>query len=96
MKNIKFSAIGRNLFLISFLCGTAILLGFYITKSWFFVWLGFYYIIISCIVNLIVFFSELLTFITDIADKKSHGNSSLLLLLNIPVAILYFFIFIKF
>jgi hypothetical protein len=96
MKNIEFSTIGKNVFLISFLCGTAILLGFCITKSWFFVLLGFYYIIISCIVNLIVFFSELLTFITDIADKKPHGNSALLLLLNIPITILYFFIFIKF
>lgn len=96
MKNIKFSAIGKNVFLLSFLCGTAILLGFCITKSWFFAWLGFYYVVATIIINVIVFLHELLAFIMDITNKKSHGNSALLLLLNIPVAILYFFILCKF
>lgn len=89
MKNIKFSKVGKNVFLISWIIGTLILLAYCITKSWFFVWLGFYYVVVAFIVNMIVFFSELLTFITEVADKKPHGNSAMLLLLNIPVTILY-------
>lgn len=96
MKNIKFSIIGKNVFLISFLFGTAIFIGFCITKSWFFVWMGFYYIVAAVIVNIIVFLHELLAFIIDVTDKKLHGNSILLVLLNIPIALLYFFIFIQF
>lgn len=86
---------GKNTFLISWIFGTVILLGFLMTQSVFFAWMGFYYVIAACIFNLIVFFSELLIFVTDVTDKKSHGNSALLILFNIPVALLYLFIFIQ-
>lgn len=86
---------GKNTFLISWIFGTVILLGFVITQSWFFALIGFYYLMAACVVNLIVFFSELLAFVTDAADKKSHVNSALLVLLNIPIALLYFFIFMS-
>lgn len=95
MKAVKFSQIGKKFFLISWSAGTAILLLFLITKSWFFVWFGFYYLVIAIIVNIIVFFCELLAFVTDIANKKSHGNSALLILCNIPITVLYFLIFIN-
>lgn len=95
MKAVKFSQIGKRVFLISWIAGTIILLLFLITKSWFFVWLGFYYLVIAIIVNIIAFFCELLAYVTDIANKKSHGNSALLILSNIPIAVLYFLIFIN-
>lgn len=95
MEKVKFSPFGKSLFLISWLLGTIILLAFWISESWFFVWLGFYYVVIAVVVNMIVFCSELITFLTDVSDKKSHGNSALLILLNIPIAAFYFFIFTK-
>ncbi|MCS3530834.1 hypothetical protein [Chryseobacterium sp. JUb7] len=93
MKNIKFSAAGRNLFLASWIFGTVILLGYVFTDLWFFVCAGFYYVLLAIIINTIAFFHEFLAFIIDVADQKAHGNSALLILLNIPIAILYFFIF---
>lgn len=95
MEGLKFSPVGKNFFLISWIIGTVILFLFLITKSWFFVLLGFYYIVIAIIVNTVVFCSELVTFLMDISDKKSHGNSALLILFNIPIGIFYFFIFIN-
>ncbi len=93
MENIKFSKEGKVTFLASWLLGTILLLGYIFTKSWVFVWTGFYYVLAAKIINVIVFFHEFLAFVIDVTDKKSHGNSSLLILLNIPIAIAYFFIF---
>lgn len=95
MHTIKLSTLGKNTFLISWLAGTILLLMFEVTGSWLFVFLGFCYIIIACIINMIVFLAELFAFITCADNRKSHGNSALLVLLNIPVALIYFFIFIK-
>ncbi len=94
MNMIKLSTLGKNTFLISWLTGTLILLMFEVTGSWLFVFVGLYYIIIACITNMIVFLAELFAFVTCADNRKSHGNAAFLMLLNIPVALLYFFIFI--
>jgi hypothetical protein len=96
MEKLKFSPLGKFAFFISWLCGTVILLGFLLTKSWFFVWVGFYYVLIATIINVIIFFYEFLAFVTNTADKRPYGNSALLVLLNIPIAILYFSVFFTF
>jgi len=57
---------------------------------------GFYYVIIAAVINLLVLLYELMEFLTHITDKKSSGNSVLLLLINIPVTILYIGILIDF
>lgn len=93
MGKLKFSTTGKNTFLISWIIGTVILLLYVLTKSWILVWAGFYYLVAAVVINTIIFFHELLAFVIDVADHKPHGNSALLVLLNIPIAALYFLIF---
>jgi|GEM_PF-4063745 len=50
-------------------------------------------LVVAVVINTIIFFHELLAFVIDVADHKQHGNSALLVLLNIPIAALYFLIF---
>jgi hypothetical protein len=92
MKKIKCSALGRNVFLGSFLTGTFLLVMFLITKADLLTILGFYFVIAAAVVNIIVLLYELLVFLTDASNHKPSGNSVLLLLLNIPVTLLYLFI----
>ncbi|PQA91676.1 hypothetical protein B0A69_17935 [Chryseobacterium shigense] len=92
MKKVQYSTIGRNTFLASFLSGTLLFLSYMITKADFLLILGFYFVVIAAVANLLVLLYELLEFLTDVPDKKSSGNSVLLLLLNIPIMILYLFI----
>ncbi|MCT2408146.1 hypothetical protein NZD88_11395 [Chryseobacterium antibioticum] len=95
MKEIKYSTLGRNTFLTSFLSGTLLLILYLITKADFLLILGFYFVIITAVVNMLVLLYELLEFLTDISDKKSSGNSVLLLLVNIPITMLYMFIILN-
>ncbi|WP_137905301.1 hypothetical protein [Chryseobacterium sp. 2VB] len=96
MEKIKFSPLGEKTFLISFLLGTSLLLLFWITKAEFLVILGFYYVVIAVVVNLLITLYELMEFLSDISEKKRNGNSVLLLLLNIPVTFLYLTLFFNF
>lgn len=96
MEKIKFSPLGEKTFLISFLLGTSLLLLFWITKAEFLVILGFYYVVIATVVNLLIILYELMEFLSDISEKKRNGNSVLLLLLNIPVTFLYLTLFFNF
>lgn len=95
MKNKKYSPVGKNVFLVSFLAGTLIFISFLLTQSDFLFILGFYYVIAAAIINMIVLLYELLEFLTDIAEHKASGNSVLLLLLNIPVVIIYLLILLN-
>lgn len=92
MKKIQYSTVGRNTFLTSFLSGTLLFISYVITEADFLLILGFYFVVIAAVVNLLVLLYELLEFLTDVTDKKSSGNSVLLLLLNIPITILYLLI----
>lgn len=92
MKKIQYSTVGRNTFLTSLLSGTLLFISYVITEADFLLILGFYFVVIAAVVNLLVLLYELLEFLTDVTDKKSSGNSVLLLLLNIPITILYLLI----
>lgn len=92
MRNMKCSALGRNTFLISFLSGTLLLVAYMITKADFLPILGFYFLIIAAIVNMLILLYELLEFLTDVSDRRTSGNSVILLLVNVPITILYLFI----
>ncbi|QBA23364.1 hypothetical protein EU348_20155 [Chryseobacterium indologenes] len=96
MGKIKFSALGKKTFLISFLLGTSLLLLFWITRAEFLVILGFYYVVIVAVVNLLITLYELMEYLSDISEKKRNGNSVLLLLLNIPITFLYLTLFLIF
>ncbi|MDQ1163521.1 hypothetical protein QE422_003889 [Chryseobacterium sp. SORGH_AS 447] len=90
MDNIKFSSEGKTAFYLSFALGTLILISFLLTRREFLLTIGFYYVLAAAVINIIVFFYELTLFISNIADNKPHGNSAVLLLLNIPISIIYF------
>lgn len=90
MDNIKFSSEGKTAFYLSFALGTLILISFLLTRMEFLLTIGFYYVLAAAVINVIVFFYELTSFISNIADNKPHGNSAVLLLLNIPISIIYF------
>ncbi|WP_313002112.1 hypothetical protein [Chryseobacterium gleum] len=96
MRKIKFSPLGEKTFLISFLLGTSLLLLFWITRAEFLILLGFYYVMIAALVNLLITLYELMKFLSDISGKKRNGNSVLLLLLNIPIALIYFIVYFEF
>lgn len=96
MGKVKFSPMGKKTFLISFLLGTCLLLLFWMTRAEFLVILGFYYVLIAAVVNLLITLYELMEYLSDVSEKKRNGNSVLLLLLNIPVTFLYLNLFLIF
>jgi len=96
MRKIKFSPLGEKTFLISFLLGTSLLLLFWITRAEFLVIFGFYYVVIAAVINLLITLYELMEYLSDISEKKSNGNSVLLLLLNIPIALIYLTLYFEF
>ncbi|WP_276966194.1 hypothetical protein [Chryseobacterium sp.] len=96
MRKIKFSPLGAKTFLISFLLGTSLLLLFWITKAEFLVILGFYYVVIAAVVNLLIILYELMEYLSDISGKKRNGNSVILMLLNVPVALIYLVLYFEF
>lgn len=96
MGKIKFSLLGKKTFLISFLIGTSLLLLFWITEADFLIVWGFYYVVIAAVANLLITLYELMEYLSDISEKKCNGNSVLLLLLNIPIALLYLTLFFNF
>ncbi|CAH0288033.1 hypothetical protein MP478_21125 [Chryseobacterium sp. WG14] len=92
MKNRIFSQLGRRTFLISFLCGTFLLISFLFTRLDFLLITGFYYVVGAAVVNLLILLYELIEYANNAAENKSSGNAVLLLLINIPVTIGYFFV----
>ncbi|UEQ75764.1 hypothetical protein [Chryseobacterium arthrosphaerae] len=95
MDKIKFSPLGKRTFLISFLAGTFLWIMFLITQSDFLVMIGFYYVLTAIIVNVIILLQELIIFITNVSEEKASGNSVVLLLANIPIALVYLFIILN-
>lgn len=90
MENIKFSPEGKTAFYLSFAMGTLILIIFLLTKSEVLLTIGFYYVLAAAVINVIVFFYEFVAFISNSKHNKPHGNSAVLVLLNIPISIIYF------
>ena len=90
MNTIKFSSEGKMAFYFSFVLGTLLLISFLLTKSETVLIVGFYYVLAAAVINMIIFFHELIFFISNIPDNKAHGNSAVLILLNIPISIIYF------
>ena len=91
MGKIKFSRLGKITFLTSFLAGTLLLILFLLTKEGILITAGLYYIMMAFVINLLIALYELVEYITDTSGKKSSGNSVLLMLANIPVAIGYYY-----
>lgn len=96
MGKIKFSPLGKRSFILSFLLGTLLLVAFWLIRAEFFIELGFYYVLVTAVINMFILLHELIIYLTDVSDQKASGNSVLLLLVNIPITILYLYIMTQF
>jgi len=92
MQNFKISDIGRILFGLCFILGNLCLFGYFFSENFFFAIAGYWLLIFATIVNLIVF---AVLFLYGVLVRKHFEEcmkGALILLINIPVAILYYFI----
>jgi len=92
MKNLKIIHIGKALFWLSFALGNLCLLGYFFSEQPFFAIGGLYLLIYGSVVNLIAFFGLLIYGSFHQKQFDECSKSALILLINIPIAILYYFI----
>jgi hypothetical protein len=87
--NFKIIHIGKSLFWLSFLLGNIALFGYLIFKDSSFAIFGYFLLIFGSIVNLIAFFSLIIYGFFNSKHYDECLKSALILLYNIPIAILY-------
>jgi len=92
MKNFKISYIGKSLFWLSFILGNICLFGYIFSHDSGFAIAGYLLLIYGTIINLLVFFGLIIYGLSNPNYKSESVKSALILLINIPIAILYFFI----
>ena len=77
--------------LISFAIGTLLFIGFFsIKNNETLIFIGFYYIIIASIINILMLLKLFYDWLENPSEKYSISKQILILLANIPIAILYF------
>lgn len=79
----------------SFVGGSALLLAYLVLPSEFLLALGMLYVGIALLVNAIMFISTLLHAMVHYRELQQHLLALLLLLLNLPIAYLYFLIIVN-
>ncbi|MCC2589608.1 hypothetical protein [Chryseobacterium sp. MFBS3-17] len=89
MKNFKISYIGKTLFWLSFLLGNICLFGFIFTRDEAFAVAGYLLLIYAGGINAIAFLGLMLYARVAREFSREAVNAALLLLVNIPVAVLY-------
>ncbi len=88
--NLPFST---KVAIVSFVLGTLLFLGYFVIDDEFLIMLyGFFYVIIAIIINLLLLIYLLYKWLENPLAKKEISNQVLILLVNIPIAILYFVI----
>ncbi len=92
MENFKIIHIGKFLFWLSFILGNICLFGYIISSNGYFVIGGYLLLIYGTIVNSLAFFGLILFGMFKPQCKAEICKSALILLINIPIAILYYFI----
>ncbi len=95
-KTFQFTITAVYSFLLSLIFGSLIFLIFILTQSLTSLVIGFWYVIISLIINLLLLIDELLQAFNNKKERKIHINSVILLSMNIPIATLYYFILVFF
>ena len=80
----------RNVALISFIIGTLILLTFYFSERTGLVFIGFLYLLVTVVINLIFLIGLIMNLVTKESDRKKTWISIGFLLANIPIVILYY------
>ena len=86
---------GSNLTKISFAIGTTFLLAYLITNSLYIALLGYYYLFIAFIINFVFALILLVKAQSKIQEKRKYYKTVVLMLINIPIAYVYFLIVAK-
>ncbi|TNE79824.1 MAG: hypothetical protein EP332_09595 [Bacteroidetes bacterium] len=92
MNPITLNRLARYCALISFLLGT-FLLGWYVqslnskVEEY-----GFYYLVVAAVLNILILFVVITVAIRQPKERKRLGKSAGLMLINIPITVLYFWV----
>lgn len=92
MNNFKIIHIGKFFFWLSFSLGNFCLFGYVFSGKESFAIAGYLLLIYGTIINLIAFFGLVIFGLVHKDYKKEAFRSASILLINIPIAILYFYI----
>ena len=90
MENFKILNIGKSLFWLSFILGNICLFGYVFSGYQGFAIGGYFVLIFGTIINLLVFIGLMAYGLVNQKDRSESIRSAMILLINIPVAILYF------
>ena len=75
--------------LISFVLGTVIFVAYYFTSSEMFIWLGYLFVILAGLYNLIIISKIVILAIKDVSNRRKLLKTIGVMLLNVPVAAAY-------
>lgn len=92
MENFKIIHIGKSLFWLSFILGNICLFGYIISGNTSFALGGYLLLVYGTIINLLAFFGVMVYGLLNPHYKSESIKSGMILLINIPIAILYFYI----
>jgi hypothetical protein len=92
MSNQDLNVLGRKIALISFLTGSLIFLLNYLTSFWGLFFAGYLFIAAAVIGNLIILIALLISTFKNKEQRRSNLLTAFLMLLNIPIAITYFWL----
>lgn len=96
MKNIQFTVYATNAFLLSLFFGSILFFSYIFSRSLFIAVIGFCYVLIVTATNVFLIIDELLQAFNNKENRKVHINSAILLCVNIPIALIYYFILVIF
>lgn len=91
MENFKILNIGKSLFWLSFILGNICLFGYIFSGNEGFAIGGYLLLIFGTIINLLAFFGLMIHGLMNPNYKSESIKSAMILLINIPFAILYFY-----
>lgn len=89
MTPYKLSKVGRLTALISFLAGTGIFVLYYLTDAYQFLFLGYGFIVLAGLVNIVIFVQLLRQLRKSNGNRKNMLLTCGLMLLNLPVLLTY-------
>jgi hypothetical protein len=95
-ESFSLTKLSMYLFKYSLIIGTAIFLIYLFSQNTEVIIFGFVYLCLATVLNLMLFLSLLIMVLTDAKSRIETLKSMGLLLINIPIAILYFFILLEY
>jgi hypothetical protein len=89
MKSEKYIALGKVTALISFIVGAFIFGGYFLTSNSYLLFVGYGFIILAGIVNLIILIANIAKSNSDSPNRKGLLNTGGLMLINIPIMFIF-------